>query len=172
MFQDDEKFLNEKLKNRDPREDGLKNYKIWKKKYKMELLDYNYIHTLEEFSLLKTGGLLRPFSLMTEEICYGGILIKVQKDIRNKWYALLGYFENGKKGKGKFWRVYFDKHYFFYKNPDKLGIDDMKTERGNFLLDQFVAKEEIGNYSESLKPNEIVDGLFGEYVKKDKKKHN
>ena len=37
-----------------------------------------------------------------------------------------------------------------------------------FLLEQFVSKEEIKNYSESLKSNNVVDGLFGEYVKKKK----
>jgi hypothetical protein len=170
MIIDDEKFLNEKLKNIDPREDGLKNYKIWKNKYKTELLNYNYIHTKEEFILLKTGGLIKPISLMTEEINCGGILIKIEKDIKNKWYALLGYFQNGKKGKGKFWTIYFDKYYFFYKYPDKLKIDDIKTERCNFLLDQFVTKEEIVNYSESLKSNNVVDGLFCEYVIKKNKK--
>ena len=169
MLKDDEIYLNEKLKNRDPKKDGLINYKIWKKKYKIELLDYNYIHTLEEFSLLKNGGLIRPFSLITEEMCYGGILIKIEKDIKNNWYALLGYFKNRKKDKGYFWRVYFDKYYFFYKNPDKLKIDDMKTEKCNFLLDQFISKEEISNYSKALKSNDIVDGLFGEYVKKNNK---
>ena len=170
MFKKDEKLLNEILKNRDPKEDGLKKYKEWKKKYKLELLDYNYIHTLEEFSLLKPGGLVRPFSLMTEEICNGGILIKLQKDHKNKWYALLGYFENGRKSKGFFWRVYFDKYYIFYKNPDKLEIDDIKTERGNYLLDQFVAKEEINNFSDALKSNEVVDNLFKEYLGNKKKK--
>jgi hypothetical protein len=164
MFKDDEKLLNERLKNRDPKEDGLKNYKIWKKKYKLELLDYNYVHTLEEFSLLKTGGLIRPFSLMTEEICNGGILIKIEKDYKNKWYGLLGYFENGKKGKGVFWRIYFDKYYIFYKNSDKLKIDDIKTERGNYLMDQFISKEEINNFSEAMKPNEFIDNLFKEYT--------
>lgn len=166
MFIDKENYLNEKLKNIDPREDGLKNYKIWKKKYKMELLDYNYIHTLEEFSLLKPGGLIKFFLLTTEEYGSGGILIKIQKDINNKWFALLGIFKNREKGNGKFIKIYFDKHYFFYKNPDKLKIDDIKTEKGFFLLEQFVTKEEIKNYSESLKSNNIVDGLFNEYVKK------
>lgn len=168
MLKNDEDYLNEKLKDIDPKEDGLINYKIWKKKYKIELLDYNYIHTLEDFSLLKIGGLIKPFSLKSEEICYGGILIKIEKDIRNKWYALLGYFANRKKDKGKFWRVYFDKHYFFYKNPDKLRIDEIKTEKGNFLLDQFLSKEEIINYNKSFKSNDIVDKLFGEYVKKNR----
>jgi hypothetical protein len=168
MFIDKENYLNEKLKNIDPREDGLKNYKIWKKKYKIELLDYNYIHTLEEFILLKPGGLIKPFSLMTEEICHGGILINIEKDINNKWYALLGYFKNREKGNGKFRRIYFDIHYFFYKNPDKLKIDDIKTEKGIFLLEQFVSQEEIKNYSESLKSNNVVDGLFNKYVKKNK----
>lgn len=170
MFKDDEKYLNEKLKNRNPKEDGLINYKIWKEKYKIELLDYNYIHTLEDFSLLKIGGLIRPFSLITEEICYGGILIKIEKDIKNKWYALLGYFVNKNKNKSKFWKVYFDKNYIFYKNPDKLRIDDIKTEKCNFLLDQFVSKEEIINYSKSLKINDVVDELFDEYVEKKKTK--
>ena len=108
MFIDKENYLNEKLKNIDPREDGLKNYKIWKKKYKIELLDYNYIHTLEEFILLRPGGLIKPVSLMTEEICHGGILINIEKDIKNKWYALLGYFKNREKGNGKFRRIYVD----------------------------------------------------------------
>lgn len=169
MFKDDEKILEERLKNRDPKEDGLKNQKVWKKKYKVELLDFAYIHTLEEFSLLSPGGIIRPISLNTEELQMGGILIKVAKDLRNKWYALLGYFQNGKKGKGTFWRVYFDKNYFFYKYPDKLEIDDLKTEKGTYLLEQFVSKEELGNYSESLKSNVVVDDLFNEYIKKKKK---
>ncbi len=172
MLKDDEKLLEERLRNRDPREDGLKNNKSWKKKYKMELLDYNYIHTLEEFSLLSPGGLIRPISMRNEELLNGGILIKVTKDITNKWFALLGYFENKNKAKGKFWRVYFDKNYFFFKNPDKLNIDDLKTERGTFLLEHFVSKEEIGNFTESMKPNKVVDNLFNEYNKNKKKNKN
>ena len=87
----------------------------------------------------------------------------------NYYYAFrLEIFKNREKGNGKFIRIYFDKHYFFYKNPDKLKIDDIKTEKGFYLLEQFVTKEEIKNYSESLKSNNVVDGLFDKYVKKKK----
>jgi hypothetical protein len=55
MLKKDSKELDKILMNRDPREDGLINYKKWKKQYKYELLDYNYIHTVEEFSLIGKG---------------------------------------------------------------------------------------------------------------------
>ena len=79
MLKKDSHELDKILINRDPKEDGLKNYKIWKKQYKYELLDYNYIHTVEEFSLIGKGGLIRPFSIYTEQILSGGIIIKVEK---------------------------------------------------------------------------------------------
>ena len=46
MLNKDRKELDKLLKTRDPKEDGLKNHILWKKKYHENLLDYNYVFVL------------------------------------------------------------------------------------------------------------------------------
>ena len=164
MLRKDAKDLDRLLSQRDPKEDGLKNYKKWKKDYRYELLDYNYIHSLEEFSLMSNGGLLRPFSIYTEEMLSGGVIIKIQKDESDKWYALLGVFI--KNQKPRYWRSYFDKNYFFYKPPDKLKIDDNNTEAMKCLMEKFVSKDEASIYENTIKKFDVVDNLRDKYVNK------
>jgi hypothetical protein len=154
------------LMNRDPREDGLTNYKKWKKEYKYELLDYNYVHKLEEFSIIAKGGLIRPFSIFSEKMLPGGIVIKIDKDTKNKWYALLGLFF--KNEKPKYIKIYFDKNYIFYKPPDKLQIDENNTETMKCLMEKFVSKDEVNKYETSIKNFNLVDDLRKEYVKNKK----
>ena len=163
MLKKDANELDKLLLNRDPKESGLKNYLKWKKQYKYELLDYNYVHTLEEFSLMSSGGLLRPISVFTEEINSGGVIIKIEKDDKNNWYALLGIFI--KNQKPKYWRSYFDKNYYFYKPPDKLKIDDVNTETMKCLMEKFVSKEEAEKYENTVKKFDIVDDLVKKYKK-------
>jgi len=166
MLKKDSKELDKILMNRDPREDGLKNYKKWKKEYKYELLDYNYIHTVEEFSLIGKGGLIRPFSIFSEKMLPGGIIIKIEKDSNNKWYTLLGLFF--KNEKPKYIKIYFDKNYIFYKPPDKLKIDENNTESMKCLMEKFVSKDEVSKYETSIKNFNVVDDLRKEYVKNKK----
>lgn len=166
MLKKDLKELDKLLIDRDPKEDGLKNYKKWKKEYKYELLDYNYIHTIEEFSLIGKGGLIRPFSIFSEKMLSGGIIIKVEKDEYNKWYTLLGIFF--KNEKPKYLKIYFDTNYIFYKPPDKLKIDETNSESMKCLMEKFVSKDEANKYTSSIKTFNVVDDLRKEYVKNKK----
>jgi len=168
MLKKDEKELDNLLKNRDPKEDGLKNNILWKKKYNNYLLDYNYIHTLEEFISISKGGFIKPLSIFDEQLKEGGIIIKINKDAGNKWYCLVGIFETHNKIKynKKIWKIYFDKNYIYYKPPIKISINDDQTELYKNYMDKFISKNELNNYHQENKSNKIVDNLFNYYVKK------
>lgn len=168
MFKSDELELDKILANRDPKEDGLKNQKIWKDKYHYELLDYNYVHLIEDFKRFSKGGLIKPISVYNEELKSGGIIIKIDKDDKGKYYALLSIFDKYNKIKyvKKLWKIYFDKYYIFYKSPDKIDINDNKTEAFKDLRDKFISKDELYLYENQLKGNNIVDNFHNKYVKK------
>lgn len=161
-----DKLLNER---QDPKEDGLKNSLLWKKKYREKLLDYNYIHTLQDFSLIAKGGFIKPISIYTEELKSGGIIIKIDKE-DDKWYALLATFSQykGISYSKKFWKVYFDNNYIFHKPCDKISICDNKTETMLDWRDKFVSKDELYKYTSEIKDNETLEKLYKNYVKQKK----
>lgn len=168
MLKKDKKELDKLLQTRDPKEDGLKNHILWKRKYHENLLDYNYIHTLDEFVSLTVGGLIKPIYIYDEQLKAGGIIIKIEKEEPNKWYCLVGIFDSYNKIKynKKFWKIYFDKNYIYYKPPNKISINDDKTELYKNYMDKFISKNELTNFKQENKTNELVDNLFNYYVKK------
>ena len=161
MNKKDSNTLNNMLSHRDPKEDAFKNINIWKEKY--DLYGYNYLHTIEQLKIMKKGGLIKPISIYSEILSSGGILIKVDKDDNNKYFALLTVIY--KNSPPKFWKVYFDKNYIFYKHPDNFNIDDYNTESIQSLMDRFIDKNEQLEYETNIKKHNIVDELYFKYKK-------
>jgi len=161
MNKNDRNSLDKLLKDYNPKADGLVKYKEWKKKYKNDLIDYNYIHTLEEFQNLQLGGVIKMINLRNDEFKKGGILVKITKNNKNKWYALLSI-----PSKGYIWPVYFDTNYIFYRVPyHSININDDKTESFKNILDKFVNKDEINNYTEVTERDKHLKELIDRYKK-------
>jgi hypothetical protein len=160
MNKKDSDTLNNMLLHRDPKEDAFKNINSWKEKY--DLYGYNYLHTAEQFKIMKKGGLIKPISIYTEILSSGGILIKVDKD-DTKYFALLTVIY--KNSPPKFWKIYLDKNYIFYKDPDNFNIDDYNTESIQSLMDRFIDKNEQLEYETNIKKHNIVDELYFKYKK-------
>ena len=89
MNKSDRESLDILLKNYNPKADGLIKYKEWKEKYLDELLDFKYIHSIDDFKNLNLGGVIKVITLSNEELKKGGILVKIATDTKNKLYALL-----------------------------------------------------------------------------------
>jgi hypothetical protein len=160
MKLDDLKSLESLLKNRDPKEDGLKKKDIWYDTYDGELLDYHYIHNLEDFQKLDLGGVIKPIDLKEEILKSGGLLMKIDKTTNNKYYALV------RNKQCKLWKIYFDSNYIFYRKPYSTYKNDDKTKRFTNIMDKFLAKDEVDKYQTESNP--VVEELFNTY-KKNKK---
>ncbi len=81
--------------------------------YREELNDYDYIDTVDKFSLLRLRGSIKYINKYDKKLRNGGLLIKIyQKE--SKWYCII------KKMEKKYY-VSFDANYFFYlDNKDNL----------------------------------------------------
>jgi hypothetical protein len=161
MKKEDLESLNYILGHRDPKADALKNLKLWKNNYKEELMDFKYIHTLDEFIKLRKGGVIRIINMENEELKKGGILLNLNKNNKDKWYALVGI-----TNKKIFFKIYFDSNYIFYKEHNSLYKIDEKTEWMTGIMDKFIKKDEIKKYKDQTKNNPVVESLFLEYNKK------
>lgn len=160
MKLEDLKSLESLLKGRDPKEDALEKKDIWYDKYESELLDYHYIHNIEDFKKLDLGGVLKPIDMKEENLKSGGLLVKIEKTKTNKYYALV------RNKQFKLWKIYFDSNYIFYRKPYSTYKNDDKTKRFTNIMDKFVAKDEVNKYNTESHP--VVEELFNEY-KKNKK---
>jgi hypothetical protein len=160
MKLEDLKSLESLLKERDPKEDGLKKKDIWYDKYESELLDYHYIHNVEDFKKLDLGGIIKPIDLKEENLKSGGLVVKIDKTSKNKYYALV------RNKQFALWKIYFDGNYIFYRKPYSTYKNDDKTKRFTNIMDKFVAKDEVNKYQTESNP--VVEELFNEY-KKNKK---
>jgi hypothetical protein len=161
MNSKDKESLNKLLQNYDPKADGLKKYKDWKKKYSDDLLDFKYIHTKQEFQKLTLGGVVKVISLSNEELKSGGILVKIATDNKKKLYGLLSIPK-----KNYIWKVYFDYNYIFYRMHYNSYINDDKTDAFKNMLSKFVSKEEINQYTTEDNRDSQLNDLFKEYNKK------
>jgi hypothetical protein len=104
------------------------------KKYKNELLDYNLINSLAEFSTLQLKGTIRYINKYSEQLRYGGLLIKIyNKKFTDDWYAII------LKPNNKRYNVPFNNNYIFYK----------KTKEDDFRdwADLFIKEIDGGNYN-------------------------
>ena len=98
--------------------------------YKDELEGFTYIDSVERFSLLKLGNLIRYVNKYTKELRFGGIVIKIYEKTLNNWYAIVKKHDNTK------YNISFNNNYIFYKNNDK-----MKE-----WAECFITELENGNY--------------------------
>ena len=81
--------------------------------YEDKLIDYDYIDTLEKFSLLRLRGSLKYINKYDKKLRNGGLLIKIYKK-DNKWFCVI-------KKLDKKYYVSFDGNYIFYlENKDNL----------------------------------------------------
>ena len=81
--------------------------------YQDKLIDYDYIDTLEKFSLLRLRGSLKYINKYDKKLRNGGLLTKIYKR-DNKWFCVI------KKLEKKYY-ISFDANYIFYlDNKDNL----------------------------------------------------
>jgi hypothetical protein len=101
-------------------------------KYQNELMDYDYIENLEDFSVLPLKGSMRYINKFNKEIRFGGLLIKIYEKYGN-YFAIL------KKMNGKKYHVSFNNNFIFYK----------KNSNDNFRdsLKYFIADYDKGLYN-------------------------
>ena len=101
---------------------------FYKDKYKKELTNYEYIDNVVQFSLLKPGGVLRCVNF-NGKLVKGGIIMKINKDKYNLWFAFVS-VPSLKYG----WNMFFDRYMIFYKKTPK------EVENDNFrkLLISFI----------------------------------
>ena len=99
------------------------------KKYKLE--DYDYIKTVEEFSVLRLRGSMKYINKVDKKLRNGGLLIKIFQQ-NGKWIAVI-------KQYNKNYYVSFDANYIFYVN--------CKQELVRDWAECFVTECEKGLYS-------------------------
>lgn len=76
------------------------------KQYKLE--DYDYIKTVEEFSVLRLRGSMKYINKVDKKLRNGGLLIKIFQQ-NGKWIAII-------KQYNKNYYISFDANYIFYVN--------------------------------------------------------
>ena len=148
MYMKDLEKLNNILHDYKP---NIISHKELKKKYKNELQDYNIIDNLEDFININKGCSIKPIKKSSEELQKGGVVVKVDKNINNKWFVLitlpkLNYF----------WRVYFDDNHIFIRTPNKY----------RNLFESFISKEDVKKYNVKSNINDITSTIMDKYKKK------
>jgi len=76
------------------------------KKYESILADFEYIDTVEKFSLLTLKGNMKYINKYDKKLRSGGVLAKIFQE-NNKWYA---YIRQGEK----LYKISFNSNYIFY----------------------------------------------------------
>jgi hypothetical protein len=153
MKKDDLLFLNSILSTRNPKSISNEQIDKWKKKY--ELVNFKYINTLQEFSELKLGNTIKPINIKTNELKSGGIVIKIDKNKKNKWYALLSIPQNK-----YFWKVYFDDNYIFYN----INVD-ITRKKMDIIISAFISQNDINKYTIDYKNKTFIDNILKKYNK-------
>lgn len=138
MRKEDMKLLDKMLKDRDPKMDAYEKVPIWKEKYNYELLDFGYVHTLEEFKKMNRGSIMKVISNKDEKLKKGGFIIDVKKNKNNKWFALVGI-----PSRGYIWKIYYDNNYIFVKESYSLFKNDETTDTFRNTISKFINKDEI-----------------------------
>jgi cyclopropane fatty-acyl-phospholipid synthase-like methyltransferase len=99
-------------------------------KYEADLRDFDYIDTIEKFSVLPYKGIMRYINKNDKKLRSGGLLVKIYQK-NNKWYAKIKQYE-------KFYDISYNSNYIFYlKNKDGLLRD---------WADLFVTELDKGSY--------------------------
>jgi len=88
-------------------------------KYKYELDGYKYIEHIGDFACLPLKGSLRYINKFSQELRYGGLLIKIYEKNGN-------YFAMVKKMNGKIYHVSYNNNFIFYiKNSNESFRDSL-----------------------------------------------
>lgn len=102
------------------------------KLYEKDLINYEYIEKVEDFSTLSLKGPLKYINKYDGILRAGGLLIKLYIK-NNKWYAII------KQLSGKKYHISFNSNHIFYiKNKKDLFKDWMKC---------FISNYDAGKYS-------------------------
>lgn len=126
--------LNERLKSideyvnkhviKDPIDNLIKNFSF-------ELQDYDYIDSVEAFSLLTLKGSMKYINRYDKKIRTGGLLVKIYEK-KGLWYAVI------KSALGKKYYVSFNLNYIFYT--------ESKPTLVRSWAEYFVSEVEKGNF--------------------------
>ncbi len=98
--------------------------------YSEQLKYFDYIKTVEEFSLLKLCGTIKYINKYDGELRSGGLLIKIYSK-NNNWYGII-------KQPKKCYHVSFKSNYIFYLKSKQ---DELRS-----ILEQFEKKFDTGEY--------------------------
>jgi cyclopropane fatty-acyl-phospholipid synthase-like methyltransferase len=100
------------------------------KKYESELQNFDYIDSLEKFSLLTLRGTMKYVNKYDKKLKSGGLLAKILNE-NNNWFALI------KQG-NKFYKISYNSNYIFYI--------PQKSDLVRNFADLFITEFEKGNY--------------------------
>ena len=78
------------------------------RKYEVDLKDFDYIDTVEKFSILSLKGTMRYINKTDKKLRTGGLLVKIYQK-NNKWYAKIKQYD-------KFYDISYNSNYIFYVN--------------------------------------------------------
>ena len=94
-------------------------------KYKNQLEGYNYIESLQDFSVLSLKGSMRYINKFSKELRYGGLLVKIYEK-NNFYFAMI------KKMNGKIYHVSYNNNFIFYM---KSSNDSFRDSLSCFISD-------------------------------------
>ena len=101
------------------------------KKYSYELQDYDYIDSVEAFSLLTLKGSMKYINRYDKKIRTGGLLVKIYEK-KGLWYAVI------KSAIGKKYYISFNLNYIFYT--------ESKPTLVRSWAEYFVSEVDKGNF--------------------------
>jgi hypothetical protein len=160
MKKDDLESLNLLLKSRDPKLDAFNKMNGWKEQYYEELLDYKYIHSLDEFIKLRKGGIIKIISMKNEILKKGGIILDIKKNNKNKYYALVGI-----TNRNILWKIYFDDNYIFFREQYSIYKNNQSSDNFKHFISKFIPQTDSNEYEFENRPNKNVEYLLKEYSK-------
>jgi len=103
------------------------------KQYSFELQDYDYIDSVELFSILTLKGSMKYINRYDKKIRTGGLLLKIYQK-KGQWYAVI------KSALGKKFYVSFNLNYIFYTESKPTLVRSWaeffvsEVEKGNFEI--------------------------------------
>lgn len=100
--------------------------------YKEELTGYDYIDSVERFSVLKLKGSLRYIGKYDKKLRKGGLLVKIYKK-EDKWYGII--LKANKK-----YHVSYDRNYIYYLETQS---DVIRSIAEYFICDLDMGKYQI-----------------------------
>ena len=100
-------------------------------KFSFELQDYDYIDTVEAFSLLTLKGSMKYINRYDKKIRTGGLLVKIYEK-KGLWYAVI------KSAIGKKYYISFNLNYIFYT--------ESKPTLVRSWAEYFVSEVDKGNF--------------------------